>query len=313
LVSKTGAAQRIVSLLPSATEIVCALGLGERLVGISHSCDYPAAVLAKPRLSRPHVGFEGLSSAEIDATVRRSLRDHGSVYDIDVPGVAALAPDLVLTQGICDVCAVPEHQAVAALAGLPLAPDVLTLDAHDLSAILAGIRSVGRAAGVEQRADACVAGIEDRLATVRARVAGRPRPRVLALEWLDPPYVPGHWVPEMITIAGGDLIVGVARRPSSRVTWEALRAGDPDVLLVMPCGFGLEETVRASGRYREALEGVAGRAIAAGHAYALDASAYFSRSGPRVADGVEILGALLHPEQLPAVSVVGWAAILPGR
>ena len=313
--SESGAAQRIVSLLPSATEIVCALGLGERLVGISHSCDYPAEIIAKPRLSRPHSELVGLSSADIDVAVRRALRDHGSVYEIDVAAVAALAPDLVLTQGICDVCAVPEQQAVAALAGLPSPPRVLTLDAHDLAAIIAGIRDVGRAVGggAEQRADACVAGIEDRLAALRSRVAGQLRPRVLALEWLDPPYVPGHWVPELVALAGGDLVAGVARRPSSRVEWDELRSADPDVLILMPCGFGLEETRRESERYRDALHDVAGRAIAAGRAYAVDASAYFSRSGPRVVDGVEILAALLHRARFPGVSVLGRAAIFPGR
>jgi len=306
-------ARRIVSLLPSATEIVCALGLGERLVGISHSCDYPAEVTAKPRLSRPHSEFAGLSSAGIDAAVRRALRDHGSVYEIDVAGVAALAPDLVLTQGICDVCAVPAQQAVAALSGLPSPPRVLMLDAHDLAAIVAGIRDVGRAAGAGQRADACVVGIEDRIAVVQERVAGQLRRRVLALEWLDPPYVPGHWVPELVALAGGDLVAGVARRPSARVAWDDLRSSDPDVLLLMPCGFGLEETRRESDRYRDVLRDVAGRAIAAGRAYAVDASAYFSRSGPRVVDGVEILAALLHPERFPEVSVQGRAAIFPGR
>jgi len=313
LASDSGASLRIVSLLPSATEIVCAIGLGEQLVGISHSCDYPAEVIAKPRVSRPHTEFGGLGSAEIDLAVRRALRDHGSVYQIDVAGIAALAPDLVLTQGICDVCAVPEQQAVAALAGLASPPTVLTLDAHDLPAILAGIRDVGRAAGAERQADACVAAIEDRLAAVRARVAGLPLPRVLALEWLDPPYVPGHWVPELVAIAGGDLVAGVARRPSARIDWRELRSADPDVLLLMPCGLGLEETLSEAEHYREVLADVAGRAIAAGRAYAVDAAAYFSRSGPRVADGVEILAAVLHPARFPDVSVEGRAAMLPGR
>ena len=284
-----GAELRIVSLLPSATEIVCALGLAERLVGISHSCDYPALVIDKPRVSRPRTDLNGLSSAEIDEAVRRSLRDHGSVYEIDMAAVASLAPDLVLTQGICDVCAVPEQQAVAALAELSVPPAILTLDAHDLPAILAGIRDVGHATGAEERAEACVADIEGRLAAVRARVAGRRRPRVLALEWLDPPYVPGHWVPEMVAIAGGDLVAGVARRPSRRVTWDELRSTDADVLLVMPCGFGLEETRREAERYRDELRDVAPRAFAAGRVHCLDASSYFSRSGPRVVDGVEML------------------------
>jgi iron complex transport system substrate-binding protein len=299
---------RIVSLLPSATEIVCALGLGDRLVGVSHSCDHPAEVMAKPRLSRPRFVPEGLGGAEIDAEVRRVLREHGSVYEVDVAAVAALAPDLVLTQGICDVCAVPEHQAVAALAGLPSPPAVVTLDAHDVAAILGGIRDVGRATGAQSRADGCVATLERRMATVRTRVVDRPRPRVLALEWLDPPYVPGHWVPELVTLAGGELVAGVARRPSYQVDWDELRGADPDVLLLLPCGFRLEQTRREAERYRRILGVVAGRAIAAGLAYVLEASAYFSRSGPRAVDGLEILAALLHPDLFGDVPLTGRAA-----
>ena len=308
MASDSGASHRIVSLLPSATEIVCALGLGDRLVGISHSCDHPADVLDKPRVSRPRFALEGLSGAEIDAEVRRVLREHGSVYEIDVAGVAALEPDLVLTQGICDVCAVPQRQAVAALAGFPSRPAVLTLDAHDVAAILAGIRDVGRATGAGRPAQACVAEIERRIAAVRARVAGCSRPRVLALEWLDPPYVPGHWVPQLVALAGGELVAGVARRPSYQVSWDELRGADPDVLLLMPCGFRLEETRREAERYRYVLHDVAGRAIAGGRGYILEASAYFSRSGPRVVDGLEILAALTHRDLFRDVALTERAA-----
>ena len=197
--AKGGEGRRIVSLLPSATEIVCALGLEDRLVGISHSCDYPPSITDRPRLSRPRASLEGLSSGEIDAAVRAALRDHGSVYEIDVDAITALEPDLILTQGICDVCAVPESQVVASVAG----SQIITLDAHDLSAIFASIRDVGCVTGTVERAEACIADMQRRIEAVRARTAGRPRPRVLALEWLDPPYVPGHWVPELIAAAGG--------------------------------------------------------------------------------------------------------------
>ncbi len=277
--------QRIVSLLPSATEIVCALGLEERLVGISHSCDYPSSVTDRPRLTRPRPNLDGLSSGEIDAAVRAALRDHGSVYEIDVAGIRALAPDLVLTQGICDVCAVPESEVIASLAGT----QILTLDAHDLDAIFASIRDVGCATGVVEQAEALVANIQRRIDAVRARVDGRPRPRVLALEWLDPPYVPGHWVPELIAAAGGDLLAGTARRPSYRMEWSELRALDPDVVLIMPCGFNLEETRREVERYDADLRGIAPEV------HLLDASAYFSRSGPRVVDGLEILASAIFP------------------
>lgn len=222
--------------------------------------------------------------------MRAALRDHGSVYEIDVARIAELAPDLVITQGICDVCAVPERQVMDSLSSVPTAPEILTLDAHDLAAILSGIRDVGCAAGVEGQATACIAGIERRIEAVRARITGRAGPRVLALEWLDPPYVPGHWVPEVVACAGGDLLAGVARRPSFRMAWDELRTLEPDVLLIMPCGFGLDAAQRDAEAHREMLGSFGCPS------YVVDASAYFSRPGPRVADGIEILAALLHPE-----------------
>ena len=280
-----GPAQRIVSLLPSATEIVCALGLEARLVGISHSCDYPPTIVDRPRLSRPRASLEGLSSGEIDAAVRAAMRDSGSVYEIDVDAIRALAPDLILTQGICDVCAVPRGQVIDASLG----GTVLTLDAHDLDAIFAGIRDVGSATGAITQADALIADMRRRMGAVQARVAGRVPPRVLALEWLDPPYVPGHWVPELVSAAGGELLAGTARRPSYRMEWPELEALHPDVVVIMPCGFNLEETRREADLHREALRRVGGVV------HTLDASSYFSRSGPRVVDGLEILASTIFP------------------
>jgi iron complex transport system substrate-binding protein len=278
-------ARRIVSLLPSATEIVCALGLEDRLVGISHCCDYPPSVTDRARLTRPRPNLDGLSSGEIDAAVRAALRDYGAVYEIDIATIRSLNPDLVLTQGICDVCAVPESQVVAASVG----SRILTLDAHDLAAIFGSIRDVGCATGVAERAEDLIEGLEQRIAVVRERVAAFRRPRVLALEWLDPPYVPGHWVPELVAAAGGELLAGTARRPSRRVEWSELRALDPEIVLLMPCGFSLEQTRREAGRYRDQLGTIGGRVEL------LDASAYFSRSGPRVVDGLEILASAIFP------------------
>jgi iron complex transport system substrate-binding protein len=280
-------AQRIVSLLPSATEIVCALGLEDRLVGISHSCDYPESIADRPRLSRSRANLEGLSSGEIDAAIRAAMRDYGSVYEIDVEGLHALQPDLILTQGICDVCAVPESQVLASIPGT----QIVTLDAHNLAAIFASIREVGCATGAVEQGEDCVADMQRRIGVVRAKVANRPRPRVLALEWLDPPYVPGHWVPELIAAAGGDLLAGTARRPSYRMDWPELRALHPDIVLIMPCGFNLEETRREAERYDDVLRGIAPPS----QVHLLDASAYFSRSGPRVVDGLEILAAAIFP------------------
>ena len=292
------------SLLPSATEIVCALGLEDRLVGISHSCDYPESIVDRPRLSRPRAKLDGLSSGEIDEAIRAALRDYGSVYEIDLDRLAALEPDLILTQGICDVCAVPERQVVAAIhPTLKSGPDkalrlkrsdslgplfrvgteILTLDAHDLQAIFASIELLGCATGTIDRAERLIRDMQRRIDAVRTRVAGRARPRVLALEWLDPPYVPGHWVPELIEAAGGELLAGTARRPSYRMEWTELRALEPDLVLIMPCGFGLEEARREAERHASELRRLGGRV------QWLDASAYFSRSGPRVVDGLELL------------------------
>jgi len=285
---KQAKGQRIVSLLPSATEIVCALGLEDRLVGISHSCDYPESIVDRPRLSWPRARLDGLSSGEIDAAVRAALRDYGSVYEVDIAGITALAPDLVLTQGICDVCAVPERQVIGSLR-LQEKTEVVTLDAHDLEAIFHSIRAVGCATGVTEQAERLVADMHRRLDAVRARVAGRPppRPRVLALEWLDPPYVPGHWVPELIEAAGGDLVAGTAHQRSYRVEWDELRALEPDVVLVIPCGFDHSAARLAAQRHDALLQSFGAKV------HCLDASAYFSRSGPRVVDGIELLSEIL--------------------
>lgn len=234
----------------------------------------------RPRLSRPRYNIDGLSSGEIDAAVRAALRDHGGVYEIDVAAINALHPDLVLTQGICDVCAVPESQVIESLG---VETQILSLDAHDLSAIFQSIRDVGSATGAVGRADALIAHMQARIDHVRQRISDRPRPRVLALEWLDPPYVPGHWVPELIDAAGGELLAGTARRPSYRMEWPELRRLEPDVVLIMPCGFSLDEARGEADRYGDELRALGGEVRV------LNASAYFSRSGPRVVDGVEIL------------------------
>ena len=249
----------------------------------------------RPRLTRPRYETDGLSSGEIDEAVRAALRDYGSVYEIDVAGINSLEPDLILTQGICDVCAVPENQLLrfqrsdSPGARLSVSTKILSLDAHDLSAIIQSILEVGRATGADDRAAKLISDMQARIDVVRERVANRPRPRVLALEWLDPPYMPGHWVPELVALAGGDLLAGTARRPSYKMEWADLRSLKPDVLLIMPCGFDLARAQSEAARHRTDLRALGGRV------QLLDASAYFSRSGPRVVDGLEILASALHP------------------
>jgi iron complex transport system substrate-binding protein len=305
---------RIASLLASATEIVYALGLGDALVAISHECDYPPDAMRHPRVSRPRFDPTDLSSAEIDTAVRETMARHGSVYELDAERLRELGPDLLLTQAVCEVCAVPTSLAEEASRMMSREPQVVSIDSHSIDQILNSITAVGEAAGAVDRAADVVAALRRRLDAVRARVEDAPRPRVLALEWLAPPFVPGHWTPEMVTLAGGDLLASKKGVPSIQLDWEQLDGLDPDVLLVMPCGYGLEAALQDAGRHEEQLMRVAPRAVAAGRAFVVDGSAYFNRSGPRMVDGVEILGALLHPDLFQEYHPGGRSASwLPGK
>ncbi|GBD32717.1 Vitamin B12-binding protein [bacterium HR33] len=298
---------KIVSLLASATEIVAVLGLEDRLVGISHECDYPPHVLDRPRVSRPRFDPAGLDSAAIDAAVKGAMASYGSVYALDTELLRRLQPDLILTQAVCDVCAVPTSLAEEAARALGRPITVLSLDAHGISGIMDSIRQVAAATGVESRGEEVVARLGERMEQVRRAVKGAVRPRVLALEWMDPPYVPGHWVPEMIELAGGKCLAGEPGRRSREVSWDRLADMDPDVVVVMPCGYGLEDARGAANRYADRLTGIAPRAVAAGQCFVVDGSSYFNRSGPRVAEGVEILGALFHPDRVRGVTLDGRA------
>lgn len=301
---------RIASLLASATEMVYALGLGDRLVAISHECDYPSEALDRPRVSQPRFDPAGLSSGALDAAVRRAMAQHGAVYQLDQARLRAARPDLILTQAVCEVCAVPTTLAEQAAQALGEGVRVVSLDAHTVADIFEAIRVVGTVAGVPERAERLVASLEERLTRVRRAVDGAERPAVLAVEWLDPPFVPGHWVPEMIELAGGRCVAGAPGRPSRQVAWDQLAGLDPDVLIVMPCGFGLARSRVEAHAHAVELSRVAPRALGAGRAFVVDGSSYFNRSGPRVVDGVEILAALLHPEQMPAADLAGRAEAL---
>jgi iron complex transport system substrate-binding protein len=305
--------ERIVSLLASGTEIVHALGLGARLVGISHECDFPPELLDRPRLSRARFDPAGLSSAEIDAALRRAMAEHGSAYAVDGDALERLRPSLILTQAVCEVCAVPTPGVRATVRERGLTAEVLSLDAHTLRDILETIRQVAAAAEEAARGERCASELEARLVAVRNAVSGAPPPRVLAVEWLDPPFLPGHWVPEMIEAAGGECVAGEAGDPSVEVGWDALRELDPDVLLVMPCGYGLEESVRDAEEHVGELLSVAPRAIDGGRAFVVDGSSYFNRSGPRAIEGVEILAGLLHPDRWPRPSDRAATRWRPGR
>ncbi len=300
---------RIASLLASATETVYALGLGEQLVAISHECDYPSEALEKPRVSRPRFDPAGKDSGALDAAVRDAMTRHGSVYELDHTRLQELQPDLILAQAVCEVCAVPTSLAEQARELLGGQPTVVSLDSHTVEEILDSIRVVGAAAGVPERAEQYVGTLRGRIDAVRQRVSGTPRPQVLAVEWLDPPFVPGHWTPQMIEIAGGEPLVGEARVPSRQVAWEQLADLDPDVLIIMPCGYGLVDAQRDADRYGEHLMSVAKRAVESGRAFAVDGSAYFNRSGPRMVDGIEILAALLHGDRFADSDLKGRAEV----
>jgi iron complex transport system substrate-binding protein len=301
---------RIVSLLASGTEIAFALGRGDAVVGISHECDYPPEALDRPRVSRPRFDPTGRSSAEIDAAVREARATQGGVYELDAELLRRLEPDLILAQAVCEVCAVPTSLAAAAGRVVDPAPRVLSLDAHSLDGILEAIRRVGIAAEATGDADALVRRARARLEAVRAAVADRPAVTVLAIEWLSPPFLPGHWTPEMIELAGGRVVGGAAAgRPSRQVAWADLEPLDPDVVIVMPCGYDLTAARADADAHADALLRTAPRAAAAERVWVVDGSAYFNRSGPRAVDGVEILGAMLHPDRFPDSGLAGRAEV----
>ncbi len=285
---------RIASLVPSSTEMLFALGLGEQTVGVTHECDYPPAAADLPRLTATAMP-EGLSPGEIDAAVKEIVGEGRALYSLDEEALAELAPDLIVTQAVCDVCAVSYDDVVAVAERLPGRPQVLQQDPSSLAEVLADLTRLGAAAGIEARAAALRGGLEERLAAVRSAVRGAPTPRVVALEWLDPPYLGGHWVPEMIALAGG-LDVGVPPGAKSpEVTWEHLETLTPDVVVVMPCGFYVDEAAEQATESADLLA-----TLGAERTVAVDAASTFSRPGPRLVDGTELLAHLFHPQRLDA-------------
>lgn len=279
---------RIASLVPSSTEMLFALGLGEQTVGVTHECDFPPAAATLPRLTAT-VMPEGLSPAGIDAAVKEIVGEGRALYSLDEERLAELAPDLIVTQAVCDVCAVSYDDVVEVASRLPGRPEVLQQDPSSLGDVLADLDRLGAAAGIEARAAELRAELEERLEAVRAAVAGAPAPRVVALEWLDPPYVGGHWVPEMIAVAGGVDVAGTASAKSVEVPWEQLAALEPEVVVVMPCGFYVDEARAQAEQYREQIE-----SLGAERVFPVDAASLFSRPGPRLIDGTELLADLLH-------------------
>ena len=285
---------RIASLVPSATEALFALGLGESVVAVTHECDHPPAATALPRLTSS-VLPDGLGPAEIDARVREVIGRGEALYRLDEERLAPLAPDLIVTQSLCAVCAVSLDDVRAVAERLPSRPRVISLDPETLGEVLEDLPRLAHAAGERVTGERLHRELSARLAAVSEATARRPRPRVAALEWLDPVYVGGHWVPEMIALAGGEDVLGESGGRSRVVGWDELAASYPDVVVVMPCGLYADEAAAQARAH-------AGRlgALGAERVFAVDAASSFSRPGPRLVDGVELLGHLLHPDAVPA-------------
>jgi iron complex transport system substrate-binding protein len=277
---------RIASLLPSATEMVCLLGLGDQLVGVSHECDHPpAAVAGLPRLTASLIPADA-TSAQIDQLVRERVAGRRPLYRLDADALAAVRPDLIVTQALCDVCAVDEAEVCRVAAALPGQPAVLNLEPTSLAGVFAAIEQVAAAAGVASTE--VVAGLRAR---VRA-VAERPiadRPTVVFLEWLDPPFCSGHWNPELVHLAGGHELIGRAGDRSQRISWDEVMAADPDILIAAPCGYAVDRAQVDLDRLRDHPIWARLRAVRAGRVHVFDGSAYFNRPGPRLVDSLELL------------------------
>jgi iron complex transport system substrate-binding protein len=273
-----------------------ALGLGPDLIAVTHECDYPPAALELPRVTRD-VLPPGLSSAEIDAAVKELTLQGQSIYELDTEELHDLRPDLIVTQALCSVCAVSYDDVRAIAQEIETRPRVLSLDPHTVGEVLGDARTLAEAT---DRRDAAVELVRDaaaRIDRVRLAVRGARRPRVAALEWLDPPFAAGHWVPQLIDFAGGEDVLGFAGENSEQRSWEEVISSQPDVVVVMPCGYDAQIAYREAEMHRDEL-----RALGAGEVVAVNAAAYFSRPGPRIVDGLELLASIIHPELVPEAS-----------
>jgi iron complex transport system substrate-binding protein len=287
---------RIVSLVPHATELLFALSASDEVVAVTHECDHPPAALELPRVTRD-VLPAGLSAAEIDAAVRERTLHGRAIYELDRDALQALEPELIVTQALCPVCAVSYEEVAELAAHLPAPPRVLALDPKTLEETLSDVGTVAEASGRVAQGAELLRDAEARIERV-ARAVGAPaaaaRPRVAALEWLDPVYVAGHWTPQLIDMAGGEDVLGRPGEPSQTVSWEAVAAAEPEVVVVMPCGYDAHRAHAEAITHARELAGLQAERI-----MAVNASAYFSRPGPRLIDGLELLAHILHPERVP--------------
>ncbi|MGH2926825.1 MAG: cobalamin-binding protein [Solirubrobacteraceae bacterium] len=284
---------RIVSLVPSATEMLFALGLGSDVVAVTHECDYPAAAAELPKVTRDALP-EGLAPAQIDAAVRERTLAGNSIYELDAEALHELAPDLIVTQALCPVCAVSYDDVRTLAEEISSRPQVLALDPHTVGEILGDVRTLAQATGRKDAGVDLVARTAARIDRIRIATHRTRRLRVAALEWLDPPFAAGHWTPQLIEYAGGEDVLGLPGESSEERGWDQIAAVHPDVVIVMPCGYDAEIAHREAEMHREQLA-----AVGAGEVVAVNAAAYFSRPGPRIVDGLELLAHILHPDLVP--------------
>jgi iron complex transport system substrate-binding protein len=300
MMSATNLASRIVSLLPAATEIAGALGLMEYVVGVSHECDFPAAANSRPRVTHCPVHNAGLTSKEVDEWVRSALRDNGTIYTIDETLLRKLRPDVILTQKLCDVCAVG-YGTVARLAEtLPGPPQIVNLEPSNLSDVFDNIRKVGEACGVTERTEEVIARLSSRVEAVRDRAAAiDQRPRCFLMEWVDPPFCSGHWGPELVEIAGGHDPLGRKHQASTQIHWQAVLDARPEIIVLALCGYDVDLARRDYELLRGFPDFDSLPAARTGEIYLVNASAYFARPGPRIVDSLEILAGIMHPKEFP--------------
>jgi iron complex transport system substrate-binding protein len=291
---------RICSLLPGATEIAYVLGVGEQVVGVTHECDYPLEARNKRIVVRSALDPQTMTSGQIDARVSETRRSAGSLYTIDIEAFKEASPDIILTQDLCDVCAIAPSEVMAACQSLPRQPAIIALAPNCLSGVLADIERVGEATGTEKRAKTVIQQAREKIERVKERASeANSRPRVACLEWLDPIYYAGHWIPEMVELAGGQNGFGQKGQPSAKCEWPAVLKFSPEIILLMPCGFEVERTQREF-HLLEKLNGWSELpAVKSGRVFAVNGHAYFSRPGPRLIDGLELLAQLIHPDILP--------------
>ena len=291
---------RIVSLLPAATEITAALGLMDQVIGVSHECDFPKEANERPRVTRCAVHGAELASRDVDKWVRRALHDNGTIYTIDEPVLRKLQSDVILTQRLCDVCAVG-YGTVAKLAQtLPGPPQVVNLEPRSLADIFDDIRRVAKACEIPKRAEKLIANLSERVENVRERAAKIPdRPRCFLIEWVDPPFCSGHWGPELVEVAGGQDPLGRKHKPSAQIDWQEVRDARPEIIVLALCGYDIDRARRDYELLRRFTGFDSIAAAANRQVYIVNASAYFARPGPRIVDSLEILAGILHPSEFP--------------